>query len=230
MRKIVYKENDPIGSNGVLFVKNIAPYINPFTKRKYRKALFKCGLCENIFEALISNVKKGNTTSCGCYAVDLKTTHGLHGIKVYYVWNSIIGRCENPNNPGYKNYGGRGISICKEWRSDFKLFYEYISKLPNYGRNKYVIDRIDNDGNYEPGNIRWVSYTISTINKRMSKHNKTGFVGVSYCKKDKVYVAQISFNKKVVRIKSSKFPEVAAIARDEYIKANNLTDYKLNLE
>ena len=66
----------------------------------------------------------------------------------------MIARCNNPKTKSYKYYGARGIAVCKEWSRDFKAFYDHISGLPGFDNPKLTIDRINNDGNYEPGNIR----------------------------------------------------------------------------
>jgi hypothetical protein len=230
MKNISYVEGDQVGVYGISFIKEVMPYVNPKTNVQSKKALFKCGKCGNLFTALLSNVKKGNTMSCGCYFTQLHIKHGLYGTRTYRIWNAMIQRCENEENPGYENYGGRGISVFPEWRNDFQLFHSYISTLPNYNIKGYIIDRINNDGNYEPGNVRWSTYRTSNLNKRIPKHNTSGFIGVSFCKKDNAFVAHITVNKKVIYIKESKNPEIAAKARDQYIKDNHLSEHKLNYE
>ena len=90
----------------------------------------------------------------------------IPGNPVYITWLAMKSRCTNPKNVAYKNYGGRGIKICEEWKNDFQAFYDYIGP-----REKgYGIDRIDNDGNYEPGNVRWVTRSENT--KKMHRDNK----------------------------------------------------------
>jgi hypothetical protein len=81
----------------------------------------------------------------------------------YRAWKNMKNRCYYKGYPGYKNWGGRGITICDEWLHDFKAFYNYIGDRPTI---KHSIDRIDNDGNYEPGNIRWSTSHEQLINKR----------------------------------------------------------------
>ena len=96
-----------------------------------------------------------------------------HKTKLYGIWKSLRQRCENPNDKSYKNYGGRGIHFCNEWR-DFENFYNWsINNGYKYepiesGKNKWSIDRIDNDGNYEPNNCRWATDTIQSQNKQHS--------------------------------------------------------------
>ena len=125
--------------------------------------------CGNEIIATASNLK-GATNSCGCYQKDrareTQTKHSMSHTKISYVWNSMKQRCYNPSNKGYKNYGGRGITVYKGWKENFQEFYNYVSKLPHFGQMGYSIDRIDNDGNYEPGNIRWATRTQQSRNRR----------------------------------------------------------------
>ncbi len=84
---------------------------------------------------------------------------------LYQVWHMIRQRCNNPNARNYHNYGGRGIKICPEWDNSYKAFAEYLGPRPSRGHS---VDRIDNDGNYEPGNVRWATREEQNNNKRNS--------------------------------------------------------------
>lgn len=115
-------------------------------------------------------LRVGHTKSCGCLQRDKVsakgTTHGLHKHPLYGIWAHIVQRCTCSTNDSFHNYGGRGISICDEWRYDFKAFHDYVSQLPDYGTKGYQLDRIDNDGNYEPGNVRWADRYTQLNNTR----------------------------------------------------------------
>ena len=114
------------------------------------------------------------------------TTHGFKGQPVYNTWCMMLARCRNKNSPSYKYYGGRGIRVCDEWMTDAGAFIRYITKLPHYKEKNYTLDRIDNDGNYEPGNVRWATKSEQCINRRPLP-NKFGLTGVT--KKNKKYQA-----------------------------------------
>lgn len=135
------------------------------------KWLFKCD-CGN--EAIIdgSSVRNGLIKSCGCYHSECATklcisrrVHGEEPQRLYNIWCGMKGRCNNPNAPKYPRYGARGIKVCKEWVSDFTAFRDWA--LSHGYADNLSIDRIDNDGNYEPGNCRWVT------NKQQSRNRST---------------------------------------------------------
>lgn len=126
----------------------------------------KC-TCGTIFFARSWNLRKGNTTSCGCYSAELKFKHGRHPKKLYAVWHHMKDRCFNPNNSRYHRYGGRGITICPEWRYDFAVFREWA--LTHGYQEGLTIDRIDNDGNYQPENCRWITNLEQQNNKANSR-------------------------------------------------------------
>ena len=113
------------------------------------------------------------STSCGCYcreAASLSSTkHGLRNLPTYGEWEGAKQRCYNPKNISYKNYGARGIEMCAEWRKSFEAFYNYVSALPHFGEPGRSLDRIDNEGDYEPGNVRWATRSEQGYNKRTCK-------------------------------------------------------------
>lgn len=121
------------------------------------------------------DLKSGDIVSCGCIGRKLSSerlkTHGLSRTKQYNWWKNIKYRCYNENDIGYKNYGGRGIKVCDEWINNPEIFINYIKSLENYGVAGYSIDRINNDGNYEPGNIKFSTKSQQSQNTRKTLYN-----------------------------------------------------------
>ena len=132
--------------------------------------------CGNEVNVRADRLRHNVTKSCGCYNIDATvarlTTHGMTGTRFYFTWRGIVARCTDPNHQAYAQYGGRGIKFYEAWLSDPAAFSEYISQLPDSGRKGYTLDRINNDGNYEPGNLRFASMPEQQRN-RQNTHNIT---------------------------------------------------------
>ena len=128
--------------------------------------------CGRITTPLLSRVINNKVYSCGCYASEknreIKTKHGKCGERLYGIWLGMKARCLNPHSINYKNYGGRGITVCDEWKEDFQKFYDWA--MENGYSDELSIDRIDNDGNYEPGNCKWSTRIEQANNQRKTVH------------------------------------------------------------
>lgn len=125
---------------------------------KNGNALWQCR-CDCGRKSIVSSkdLNSGNTKSCGCYRKNFAVTHGAtaESDPDYELWKSMKKRCTNTRDRYYHRYGGRGIKVFSIWLHDFGAFRAYIRTLPHYGEPGYTLDRIENSGNYEPGNLKW---------------------------------------------------------------------------
>lgn len=144
----------------------------------------KCD-CGNYTKVSSANLTKGNTASCGHLRgknnIEKWTTHGLSDTPEYMARSSMIKRCTNPNDGGYRNYGGRGISVCDRWLSSFENFYADMGPRPS---NLHSIERRDNNGNYEPNNCYWATKEEQVNNRRTNC--------IIYYKDKKYTIAQLA--------------------------------------
>lgn len=133
-------------------------HVDKKTRRTFWLCKCDCGNTKIVCGILLKN---GNTRSCGCLRTYPKT-HGMSGTTEHNIWRGITSRCKNRNNKDYHLYGGRGITVCDRW-CDFENFLADMGKRPS---KLFSIDRINNDGNYEPSNCRWATAKEQKANSR----------------------------------------------------------------
>ena len=132
---------------------------------KWNKAQWYCQCsCGRVLVVLSRRLRSGVTKSCGCIVRDCpnQLTHGMSNTRTYITWQHMKDRCYNSNHVYYDNYGGRGITVCGMWLDSFENFLEDMGERPE-GQS---IDRINNDGNYEPSNCRWATRKEQYANSR----------------------------------------------------------------
>ena len=136
----------------------------PIIRNNKKYVLCRC-FCGVEKEVILKNIKSGVSKSCGCIGrqktKERNQTHGKRFTRTWRIWRAMKTRCYNKNIPQYKNYGGRGVTVCDEWRNDFSAFYDFFGDIPE----GLSIDRINTDGNYEPNNVRLATAKQQCQNK-----------------------------------------------------------------
>lgn len=181
---------------------------------KYGRKVYKfeCLLCGNYIFTKGTSVKNGYTKSCGCISKNNAKTHGMHGTPLYKKWKGMKARTKSNDQVHKERYKDRGIVVCKRWEK-FENFYNDMNESYVEGSE---LDRIDNDGNYEPSNCRWVTHKENSNNRSKYK-NKTGYTGIHYRENKNQYEANVCINRKPKHIGVYKNLKDAVIARKEFI-------------
>ena len=171
--------------------------------------------CGKMKEIRATHLKSGATISCGCLQSkpgdkNPNYRHGGRYSPEYWPWQALKDRCVNKNRGDFQSYGGRGITVCERWRDSFENFFADMGPRPS---PKHSVDRIDVNGNYEPGNCRWATVTEQAINKGISKSNTSGTKGVHPARYAGKWCATIGVNRVSVRIGTFATKEEAIAAR-----------------
>lgn len=148
---------------------------------KAHRRIFVCRCdCGNIKRIQYQNVLSGKVKSCGCkhdkLCSEAAKRHGGTGTRLYRIWRGMIARCYYPASDNYKNYGGRGVFVCDEWRHNYESFREWA--LSHGYADNLTIDRMNVNGNYEPSNCRWATYHEQNLNRRPMRKKTWNIDGI----------------------------------------------------
>lgn len=139
-------------------------------KGRKGNALWLCRCeCGNTTIVDSSKIQSGRKKSCGCMKDSHKTTHGMSRTATYQTWENMIQRCTNPNATKFHQHGGRGIAVCQRWLESFANFLADMGEKPD----DKTLDRINNDGNYEPSNCKWATKEEQANNTRANRYFET---------------------------------------------------------
>lgn len=181
-----------------------------------------CSKCHVEKEATKGNfyteslVKDGLRADCKeCNSKKCKKHHASIGSE-YAAWKNMLYRCNNKESNAYHNYGERGIKVCKRWNDSYENFIEDVGYMPT---KKHTIDRIDNDGNYEPNNVKWSTRREQLMNRRVLKNNKSGKTGVFWERRGGHWVVNIGAEGKNYYLGSyKKFDEAVEVRKNAELK------------
>ena len=161
MKRVEVKEGERYGR--LTIIREVEPAGS--SHKRVRRFLCRCD-CGNEIICRLPNLKSGTTKSCGCYrkfvSSNRRDCHHLQNTRIYRIWCGMKRRCYNKHNEHFDRYGGRGIIVCDEWKTDFMNFYDWA--MSNGYDDKLSIDRINNEGNYEPSNCRWANQKQQIVN------------------------------------------------------------------
>lgn len=213
------------------FIREVAPIYRG--KRKDRRVELKCTVCHSLFVVGYYNSRRTRqktcSNQCGGIITRQNRLYRAETHPLYSVWLSMRDRCNNPNNPRYSRYGGRGIKVSDDFEY-FESFVDYLQKLPNYPYDKKgerikntSLDRINTDGNYSIGNLRWASPFIQAANKSWKKPDSSSkAVGVHYCNTNNAWVSRVQHQGKLYHVYYGPSESEAIEARKAFILKNSL--------
>ena len=175
--------------------------------------------CGNVTTAAFSDVRRGNTKSCGCLKQTISITHGASHTKLYHVWDAMVQRTSNPNNKKFSYYGARGITVCDSWKSSFSTFQQWA--LAHGYQEGLTIERTDPDKGYSPDNCVWASRNVQMANRRKRGVSPSKYIGVQQTPHGK-WLARVMYNGKRLLHHLADTEMEAVKIRDQFIKENGL--------
>lgn len=162
--------------------------------------------CGSVYDYQAGNLMSGRSRGCRKCVPKKVAKHGMCGTPEYMCWHNMLQRCESPKNPQYHYYGGRGIRVCERWRKSFDAFLADMGRKPS---PELSIDRIDNDGNYEPSNCRWATRAEQSTNKRngaaVLEHNGRRMTILDWAR-------ELGMSRQAVHIRLKKYPIDVALS------------------
>lgn len=182
-------------------------------KRRHVLWLCKCD-CGKTTVVTGDNLRSGHTKSCGCLQIEKNRTHGMTKTHTYKAWKDMKARCYNSSGLHYRNYGGRGIIVCEKWRNSFEAFFTDMGERPI----SQTLDRIDNNGIYEPMNCRWATRKQQARNTRTNRLIE--YQGQTKCLSAWAEIIGICCSTLHGRLKAGLIPEVA-FQMQKYSKTTN---------
>ena len=147
---------------------NLLTYIKDSQKRTkhgHRQWVCQCD-CGSVHVTKAQSVISGATKSCGCLRGEKETGLSVRNLREYRIWIDMKTRCFNQNSRAFKYYGARGITVCDSWKKSFLTFFKEMGRCPE----GLTLDRVDNDGNYEPSNCKWSTRYEQIHNRRKKLH------------------------------------------------------------
>jgi len=198
-------------------------FSHQYDKYLYWECRCKCRKTRIIKE---NDLKSGCITFCRCKtAKNLQSRYDMHGKSSWpecKVWRGMKSRCNDKDNPNFVYYGGRGISVCKSWQRSFENFINDMGRRPS---SDYSIDRIDNDGNYEPNNCRWATAAVQANNRRNSRI--LTFDGKSLNVKQWAKTTEISYYE-ILRRLNEGWPVEQALYAPKVSKVPKVREFKID--
>lgn len=207
------KKKDLVGQkfNRLLVIGEAPDYWGPNAKKGSIR--WTC-LCDCGKETITygSHLKNGSSKSCGCFSKEVNTDHGLTRTREHNIWCGMKQRCYDTNCKDFPAYGAKGIAVFPDWFGSFTKFLDYMGPCPE----GMSLDRWPNqEGNYEPGNVRWATLSEQSHNRGMLKNNKSGKKGVFELKSGGGFQASIMFEKKKIHLGTFQTFEEAKFAREQ---------------